>query len=65
MNEYTTELQINSNNSSIDYFRNKIEHYKATGDKNNLAAAEDTLKNIQRKPARLYIEFYLQILNPH
>ena len=49
VNEYTTELQINSNNSSIDYFRNKIEHYKATGDKNNLAAAEDTLKNIQRK----------------
>ena len=49
VNEYSTEQQINSNNNSIDYFRKKIEQYRANGDKNNLAAAEDTVKELERK----------------
>ena len=49
VNEYSTEQQINSNNNSIDYFRKKIEQYRINGDKNNLAAAEDTVKELERK----------------
>lgn len=53
-NEFSIEQQIKSNNDSLDYFKKKIEQYRAEDDKNNLAAAEDTMKDIERKNKYLY-----------